>query len=116
MLARDFYLRFVGLVNALNKDELELAIDPVALRLLDIVATAHAKGEPMTVRQAMKLKEVASPATVHRKLRALNDAGLLTAEFQGRDRRTKYLTPTAKAIERFDAIGEAMLKLTASGS
>ena len=59
---------------------------------------------PLTITEAMALEEVASPATIHRKIDDLRIAGLVDTEFQGENRRTKYLTPTPKARKFFDKV------------
>lgn len=44
----------------------------------------------------MMLNEIASPATMYRKLTNLLDARLIEKVFEGKNRRTKYLAPTHK--------------------
>jgi DNA-binding MarR family transcriptional regulator len=34
--------------------------------------------------------------------------GLIDTVFEGKNRRTKYLTPTNKALDYFDKVGKAM--------
>ena len=62
--------------------------------LLDIIAQVD---ERLTVTEAMSLSEIASSATIHRKLENLRIAGWITFDYMGEDRRTKYLVPTDKA-------------------
>ena len=62
--------------------------------LLDIIAQVD---ERLTVTEAMSLAEIASPATIHRKIDNLRKAGWIMFEYMGKDRRTKYLVPTDKA-------------------
>ena len=55
-----------------------------------------------SVSQAIALNKIASPATLHRKLDELREAGLIEQVFEGTDRRTKYLVPT-KAVDFYFA-------------
>lgn len=92
------YLRFLALVHALDTAPAHLStVDVTAKLLLDVVAVNHANGSPMTVSDAMALSAIASPATVHRKLDDLRESGLIEQVFEGKNRRTKYLVPTAAA-------------------
>lgn len=112
MKSDDIYLRFLALSQALNPnwgDEIDLA----AQRLLEVLAVSAARGAPMTVSQAMELKSIASPATIHRKLRALIDGQLVVQKFEGANRRTRYLVPTQIAEKHFQEMGTVVESLIA---
>ena len=98
---RHIYLRFLNLMEALDT----LGVDGSCRRLLEIIAIAHTNGQPLTVSQAMKLHQLASPATIHRKLQQLIDAGLVQQSAFALNRRTKLLAPTAKADHYFRQVG-----------
>ena len=103
------YLRFIALANAVGNESKELrVIDETAKQLLEMIASRHAQGKPMTVTDAMALTKLASPATIHRKLDALREVGLIQQVFEGENRRTKYLQPTKAANEYFANLGKAM--------
>jgi len=85
-------------------------VDFEARRLLEIIALRESEGNPMTVTDAMALTDIASPATLHRKLDSLLSAGLVEHHFEGINRRTKYLVPTAIAMNHFDMVGKALQK------
>jgi DNA-binding MarR family transcriptional regulator len=100
----DIYLRFLALAHAVDVnfgDEVDL----VAQRLLEVIAVSASRGTPFTVSQAMELKSIASPATLHRKLRALMDRELIVHKFEGKNRRTRYLVPTENAEKHFQLMG-----------
>jgi len=82
-------------------------IDSNAKRLLEMIAMKHAENKPMTVSDCMALNQIASRATIHRKLNILLDAGWISLEHKG-DRRTKYLTATELADRYFSMIGDAL--------
>ena len=62
----------------------------------------------MTVTEVMALSDIASPATIHRKLDELRELGLIEQVFEGKNRRTKYLVPTKLANIYFEKMSEAM--------
>ena len=106
------YLRFLHLTQAISGELPSSSVDFSALRLLEAVAVAYAKGSPLTVTNAMELNTIASPATLHRKLDALREAGLVEQEFEGKNRRTKYLVPTQSASKYFEQMGKALVTAT----
>ena len=84
-----------------------LPCDPVAEKVLELIALAEMHATPLTVTEAMFLN-VGSPATVHRKLDQLRELGLIEQTFKGQNRRTKYLVLTAQACSHFEKLGMAM--------
>jgi len=110
---RKTYLRFLSLAHALESAPVS-DLDETAKHLLQLIVLRHMQGNALTVTEAMALSTVASPATIHRKLNALLDAGMVTQVFEGKNRRTKYLTPTAAADAYFAALGDVMAKAAAS--
>jgi len=103
------FLRFLHLTQAIAGEGTASTLDFTALRLLETLAIAHAHGESMTVTEAMNLDSIASPATLHRKLDALREAGFIEFVFEGKNRRTKYLVPTSNADRYFDKLGDALV-------
>ena len=107
------YLRFLALAHAVTANFDSAAVDATALRLLEAIAVAAAQSNALTVTQAMQLSSIASPATIHRKLRALDDQQLIKFIFMGKDRRTKYLVATEKANNYFSEMGCAVAQALA---
>jgi DNA-binding MarR family transcriptional regulator len=89
-------------------------IDETARYLLNVIAVSYANGKALTVTQAMSLKSVASAATIHRKLDALIEVGLIEQRFEGKNRRTKYLVPTKLAEKHFSSLGNVMSQVLSS--
>jgi DNA-binding transcriptional ArsR family regulator len=103
------YLRFLALVHALDGNSNEIAlIDETAKQLLKVISASHAIDKKLTITDAMALSSIASPATIHRKLDDLREAGLIEQTFEGNNRRTKYLEPTSLADSYFSSVGEVM--------
>lgn len=106
------YLRFLSLVHAIDSAPLS-ALDETAKYLLQLIVLRHAQGKALTVTEAMGMTAVASPATIHRKLDTLREAGLVIQTFEGRNRRTKYLTPTDATDAYFAKLGQVMSEAAA---
>lgn len=104
------YLRFLNTVDSLNREMAYIGVDLKAVRLLEVIAIAHAEGAPLKVTDAISLSAIASPTTIHRKLSHLLAVGLMKQIFKGKDRRNKYLVPTARAAQYFDQLGQATVQ------
>ncbi len=103
------YIRFINLTHAVTSELEGAGIYLLSLRLLEAIAIAHSEGTALTVTDAMALNAIASPATMHRKLTNLLDARLIEQVFKGKNRRTKYLVPTAQASKYFEQLGKALI-------
>ena len=110
------YIRFINLTHAVTNQWGGAGIDLLSLRLLEAIAIAHSKDAALTVTDAMALNALASPATMHRKLTNLLDARLIEQAFEGKNRRTKYLVPTAQASKYFEQLGKALILASAQCS
>ena len=103
------YLRFLHIAREVDIQKTPVKnIDSTALLLLNEIAVQHLDGKNITVTQAMLLSKIASPATVHRKLDELREAGLIEQVFEGKNRRTKYLVPTKEADSYFAKMSKAI--------
>ena len=103
------YLRFLRIARDVDVQKTPVKnIDSTALLLLNEIAVQHHEGKNITVTQAMLLSNIASPATVHRKLDELREAGLIEQIFEGKNRRTKYLVPTKEADSYFAKMSKAI--------
>lgn len=80
------YIRFLNESVGIPKPQ-----DTTARALFELLCLHDGIGHPMKVTQAMHQPQIASPATLHRKLDELLLLGLITHEFEGKNRRTKYL-------------------------
>ena len=110
MKKTDVYFNFVELVKGLNSAGSMVNIDPEAKLLLDEIAVNQNRNTPLTVSELMALSSIASPATIHRKLNLLIEEGLVEVQFEGKNRRTKYLVVTSKANKYFAQLSGALSK------
>jgi DNA-binding MarR family transcriptional regulator len=105
---KDIYLRLSKLIGAMSST----TIDADSQNLLDIIALAHQEGKPLTVTQLISHKDIASSATLHRRLQRLISLGYVTMETHEEARRAKFLVPTTKAEEHFKQLGEYVIQAT----
>jgi DNA-binding MarR family transcriptional regulator len=106
--SNQIYLRFLSLLHAIdNSDELP-QMDLESKRLLEVIAIRCEEQRPLTVTEAMALNQIASPATLHRKLDQLREMGMIDTFYEGSNRRTKYMVPTATAKRYFEQVEKAL--------
>ena len=99
------YLKFLSLLHAIEETGELPALDLDAKRLLELIAVRHFEGKSMTVTDAMSMSTIASPATIHRKLDVLRESGMISTDYEGSNRRTKFLRPTDQAVNYFNTLG-----------
>jgi DNA-binding MarR family transcriptional regulator len=87
------YFRFLAYSSGVFE-----GMDLMERALLDIIAQCD---DRLTVTEAMSLADLASSATLHRKIDNLRKAGWITLEHVEGNRRTKYLEPTEKAWSEY---------------
>ena len=109
------YLKFLAAAHALDAESSAFReLDPLALRLLEIIAIKHHAGEPLTAMKATMLPATASQSTMHRKLTLLLNMGMVKMVHKDNNRRTKFIEPTENAEDHFCKLGNAMGDLFAS--
>ncbi len=110
---KNIYLRFIQIVS-FEKIHQHKDLSPTAILLLNEIAVKDFEQHPLNVSQALELCELGSPANLHRKLGDLLDAGMISLEHVGTNRRTKYLMITEAARDYFQIKNDAMLKAVQS--
>lgn len=108
------YLRLIQVAHRLESQGPFQRLDGETVRLLEMITVAYVDGHAMTVSDAMQLSQIASPASIHRKLDQLRVAQLITHVFNEGNRRTKYLTPTVLALKHFETLNQELLKMRSS--
>jgi hypothetical protein len=97
------------LAEALRKTNIELSgIDDTGKKLLEVIAIKSAQGHPLVVTQTMELSEIASPATIHRRISQLLKAGLIEVVKKGENHKIKFLVPSKSSIDYFEKLGKLM--------
>jgi len=104
------YLRFLEMSRVVVQAEDRVVLDPNEKALLEAVLLRWHQNMPMTVREAIDLRELGSAATLHKRLLRLRDLGFLETQHPPHDKRAKFLHPTALALAELDRLGQHLLK------
>jgi hypothetical protein len=105
------YFRFLQLAKAFQSENAAVEMDANERAILDAVALCWYEGQPMTVREAIALDHLGSPATLHKRISRLREKEMLIALNQEGDRRAKYLIPSDKTLDFFGNLGRNMQKV-----
>lgn len=100
------YLRFSNLKQAIEGVTGAELVDEIEQKLLDLVASSRLRDETWTVTGLME-SGLASPATVHKRLKHLVKLGLLRIEPTDQYPRKDVLL-TDKAVDYYNRLAEAM--------
>ena len=103
------YFRFLQLAQTFQAGT--SALDANERALLEAVALRWFEESPMTVREAIALDHLGSPATLHKRISRLREKDMLVAFNQEGDRRAKYLIPSEKTLAQFAELGGNMKKV-----
>lgn len=101
------YARLLNLVAAVERMPGMEKFDANEKALFEEVLQAWTNRAPLTVRQLISIERLGSPATLHKRLTLLRAMGLVDAVNTNGNRRTKYLSPTAKGLDYVKNLGEA---------
>lgn len=102
------YLRFLQLAQLVQALPDGLEMDANEKALLQAVVLRWYENEPMTVREAIGLVDLGSPATLHKRITRLREKDMLgTLNLEG-DRRAKFLIPTQRTLDYFSHLGQSM--------
>lgn len=111
-LLADAYLRFLQLARAMESGEQGAALmDANESALLEALMLRWHEGRPMTVREAIHLAALGSPATLHKRITRLREKNMLLAHTEPGDRRAKYLLPTQQALDHYHQLGQSMQRV-----
>ena len=99
------YLRFLDLAAAVETLPGMDFFDPNHKALFEAILLRWSRGQAMTVREAIHLAELGSPATLHKRLVRLRQADMVAVQAIEGDRRTKLLIPTEKGLDYVSRFG-----------
>ena len=102
------YLRFLQLAKSIQQLPDAPLLDANEKALLEEVALRWFENQPMTVREAIGLAHLGSPATLHKRITRLRQKQMIMTFNQPEDKRAKYLIPTEKTISLFGDFGKKM--------
>lgn len=102
------YLRFLQLSKVVQALPDGQEMDANEQALLQSVVLRWYENKSMTVREAIGLAELGSPATLHKRITRLREKDMLsTLNLEG-DRRAKFLIPTQRTLDYFQNLGQSM--------
>lgn len=102
------YLRFLQLAKVIQALPDGMGMDANEQALLQAVVLRWHENSPMTVREAIALADLGSPATLHKRVTRLREKEMLsTLNLEG-DRRAKFLIPTQRTLDYFNNLGQSM--------
>ncbi|WP_322993320.1 hypothetical protein [Limnohabitans sp.] len=102
------YLRFLQLAKVIQALPDGMEMDANEKALLQAVVLRWYENQPMTVREAIALADLGSPATLHKRITRLREKEMLsTLNLEG-DRRAKFLIPTQRTLDYFSHLGQSM--------
>jgi hypothetical protein len=112
-MKRNYYINFLNLLKAVQQAPEIAPLDSTSKLLLEEIAIGVANDRLLTVSDVMALKDLGSPATLHRKLDLLLQAQLVQATFSGNNRRTKYIALTSQGQAYFERLSQAIRSIQA---
>lgn len=108
------YIRFLNLIDVLDRINPGKKLDATEESLLDkIVLSAH-QGEIVLVGDLISLSELGSQATLHGRLKNLRAMGLIDMTTE-EDGRKKHVVPTKLAIKRYEELSKCLEKAVRAG-
>ena len=102
------YMRFLQLARSIQQLPDGPNLDVNEKALLEEIALSWFEDRVMTVREAIGLNHLGSPATLHKRITRLRQKNLLKTFSQPEDKRAKYLIPTDQTIAMFGDFGKKM--------
>jgi hypothetical protein len=109
-------MRFLKLSKAIQQLPDAPLLDANENALLEEIALRWFEKSPMTVREAISLAHLGSPATLHKRITRLRQRDLLLTFNQADDKRAKYLLPSDKTLAMFADFGKKMNVVCATGA
>lgn len=85
------YIQFLNLLRGISNLEKFPRMTPLSKLIFDQIALHEHKSKPLTVRELLAFKDIASSATVHKHLSFLRSSGYVSTITDENDKRTKYL-------------------------
>jgi DNA-binding MarR family transcriptional regulator len=99
------YFKYLSILNKSNK---QLDLDNVDVLLLDTIAKANDAGRILNVKDLLPLKEIASQATIHGRLKHLVNTKLITLKSNKDDGRLREVVLTKLAHKRYEILSKAI--------
>ena len=105
------YLRFLQLARVVQALPEGMEMDANERALLEAVVLRWHENSPMTVREAIGLSQLGSPATLHKRITRLREKDMLSTLNQDGDRRAKFLIPTQRTMNYLGHLGQSIQQI-----
>lgn len=105
---REIYFRFLNLIQAIDELPGLPKLDATENQLLNVVSAHWNQKKRLLVSDAIALRHIGSPATLHARLRQLREKNLIHYITET-DGRKKYIEPTDLALKYFERLSQAMV-------
>jgi hypothetical protein len=103
------YVRFLNLIDVLDRINPGKKLDATEESLLDKIALSAHQGQVMLVGDLISLAELGSQATLHGRLKNLRAMGLIDMATE-EDGRKKHVVPTKLAMKRYEELSKCLEK------
>ena len=103
------YLRFLNLIDALDRMNPGKKLDAIEESLLDKIVTAALSSQSILVGDLISMAELGSQATLHGRLKNLSAMGYIKMA-ANEDGRKKEVLPTKLALKRYEEISKCLEK------
>lgn len=107
------YLRFLNLIDTLDRINPGKKLDAIEESLLDKIITCAHNKQSILVGDLISLAELGSQATLHGRLKSLSAMGYIKMA-ANEDGRKKEVLPTKVAIKRYEEISKCLEKAARS--
>ncbi len=101
--------KYHQLAQAVNALPAFKELDSVQIEILMAVGACRQNNQKLTVSNILEMTDLASPATLHGRLKDLRSRGFITI-VPGQDNRFKFLQPSDLANDYFNALDRCVRK------
>ena len=111
--SQEIYLRYLRLLLDLEKLPANNALNIGERQLLNAIAVKVQSGQKLMIGDITLMREIASPATIHTRLKSLRAKKMIRFVL-GEDDRRKYVEPSELAYQYFAKVGQLIIKASSS--
>jgi DNA-binding MarR family transcriptional regulator len=86
-------------------------LNNIQVEILSFIMDAHLNNTECRVMEVIYLSELATPATLHKNLKLLINAGFVNTHIDEKDMRMKTLTPSLLAMKRLNEMESVLSKI-----
>ena len=102
--------KYFDYLAVLEKNNRQLELNSIDVLLLNVIAKARSEDRILIVKDLLLLKDIASQATIHGRLKKLVQTKLITLKATKGDGRLKEVELTRLANKRYEILSKAIEK------